>query len=422
MKGEQLFTELMPVENKNGKKKILYYGDSPLTYTGLAHISYQIITALEDDFDITVCAINQFTEVPQGLKYKLFASQSPANDPLNQTLLTMLIEESRFDILFLAVDWNYVTPLNPIIEKKLKKEKFKIILYTPIDVEEIRKELVEQFLLYDYIVTYSEEGVRVLTKSLGKKYDKISYIECGVDSNTFHPLSLNKIRKERKKIFKIEDRDFLIINVSRNQWRKDLGRSMFVFKLWRDYLNSLDPKVKTKLYIHAADNDVGGNLGAVAYSLGIENDFLTLPGSIFEQGGVKPEFLNTLYNCADLLISTSIGEGWGLPITEAMCAKTPVLVPYNTAMIDLVKENRGFFAKSGGSQSEYFIYGSETSFMRPLVNVEDMLIQLKKIYDFKRGLVWTGEMLDIIENAYNFAHDLSWEKAGKLWQNFLKTI
>ena len=422
MNKETLFTELVTPENKSDKKKILFYGDSPLTYTGLGHVTYQIVKALEDDFDISVCAINQFNEVPKDLKYKLYMTKSPATDPLNQELLTMLIKESTFDILFFAVDWNYVTPLNPIIEERLKKDKFKIILYTPIDLEEIRKELAEQFLLYDYIVTYSEEGVRVLTQALGKKYDKISIIPNGIDSITFHPLSLSKIRKERKKIFKLEDRDFLMINVARNQWRKDLGRSMFVFKLWRDYLHSLDPKVKTKLYIHAADNDVGGNLGAIAYSLGIETDFLTLPGSVFEQGGVKPEFLNTLYNCSDLLISTSIGEGWGLPITEAMCTKTPVLVPYNTAMIDLVKDNRGFFAKSGASQSEYFIYGSETSFMRPLVNVEDMLVQLKKIYDLRRGLVWTGEMLDIIENAYNFAHDLSWEKVGDLWQTFLKNI
>ncbi|MBW2651015.1 MAG: glycosyltransferase, partial [Deltaproteobacteria bacterium] len=55
---------------------------------------------------------------------------------------------------------------------------------------------------------------------------------------------------------------------------------------------------------------------------------------------VKPaskEELTKLYNAADLYVSLSVAEGFGLPILEAMSCGTPALVPRNSAQVELVE-------------------------------------------------------------------------------------
>ncbi len=53
-------------------------------------------------------------------------------------------------------------------------------------------------------------------------------------------------------------------------------------------------------------------------------------------GFVSNEDLVGLYNVADLFISSSIDEGFGLPLLEAMSCGCPVVCAHNSAMIELV--------------------------------------------------------------------------------------
>ncbi|WP_163400300.1 glycosyltransferase family 4 protein [Flavobacterium fluviatile] len=52
-------------------------------------------------------------------------------------------------------------------------------------------------------------------------------------------------------------------------------------------------------------------------------------------GYVDIEELVMLYNIADLYVSSSLNEGFGLPILEAVVCGCPILTPYNSAMIEL---------------------------------------------------------------------------------------
>ena len=52
--------------------------------------------------------------------------------------------------------------------------------------------------------------------------------------------------------------------------------------------------------------------------------------------------LNQIYNSIDVMYVATLGEGWGLTITEAMAAYCPVLAPRNTTIPEILGEGRGF--------------------------------------------------------------------------------
>lgn len=406
----------------SAKKTILLYGDSPLISTGFGKVSKYITEALDKDYDLTVCAINQYEDIKYQGNYKIYVSD---NNPFNIAKMKFLVEEKDWDIIILFNDWNIISQFNPDIEKARKRNKdLKVIAYTPIDTEYIPSEALAPLLDYDIIVTYTNWGKDIIENAQPTLKDKVKVIGHGTDLSVFKPLSETRIRKDRKTILSLGDNDFMVLNVARNQWRKDLPRSIQVVKLFRE---SPIFRKETKLmyFINSKVSDMGGNLLDISYALEA-TDLVKFPDPNYfiETVGVTPEFLNQLYNMADVVISTSMGEGWGLPITEAMATKTPVLAPDNSSLREIIgqDEMRGYLMESGKTISEHFVYGVESSLLHPLANIESGVNKLGQIYKDKYKLTYGGATKEKINKAYDYSTFFSWEFIKTKWINLLKEI
>ena len=66
---------------------------------------------------------------------------------------------------------------------------------------------------------------------------------------------------------------------------------------------------------------------------------LVFPPNYSPAAGYPTHILNELYNTADVFVTTHLGEGWGLSVTEAMAAGVPVIAPNNTSMPEILGEN-----------------------------------------------------------------------------------
>lgn len=176
----------------------------------------------------------------------------------------------------------------------------------------------------------------------------------GVDATVYKPLvhaedGASVKYETRKKMFGglVKPTDFLMINVSQHQKRKGLAQSLLVLRDLKG-MAALGGHVDfaPKLYLHMAGENPqeGTNLKEVATQLGLVNgvDVFYADGA-FSNGHAKisEENLNYIYNCADLLLTTSYGEGWGLPITEAMAAGVPVAGPRHTSIGEILGDGRG---------------------------------------------------------------------------------
>jgi glycosyltransferase involved in cell wall biosynthesis len=216
-----------------------------------------------------------------------------------------------------------------------------------------------------------------------------------------------------------DDETFIVVNVNRNQPRKDIGRSLLCWhEFHKKYPNSL-------YYLHTCMQDLGGNLPLMAAVAGLnvtgrgrDMEIMFSPHAFSLQSPFSRGDLNKVYNAANLLISSSTGEGWGLATTEAMAAGTPVLVPGNTANLDIVGEHeeRGYFIKTGGDiDHTIWMYG-HASQPRDCIHSNSCIAQLEHIYLHRQ------ERQEKARAAQRWALDHTWKAQGRKWQELLKAL
>jgi glycosyltransferase involved in cell wall biosynthesis len=199
---------------------------------------------------------------------------------------------------------------------------------------------------------------------------------------------------------------FIVTNLNRNQHRKDIPRTIAAFKEFRKEVpNSV-------LYLHMAAKDQGWNLDEVvkAYGFNTKEDVL-FPDKFGPNQGYPREVVNMIYNASDLIVSTTLGEGWGLSWVEAMATKTPVLMPANTVMKDLITEDRGYLCDSGTRPELHTVLPHDNEVIRPLVDTSDMankMIEISANYDEAKAKA---------EVAYKWvSEELNWQgNVGKMW-------
>ena len=163
-----------------------------------------------------------------------------------------------------------------------------------------------------------------------------------------------------------------------------------------------------------AKKDQGWDLEEVcrAYGFSTAEDVI-FPENFGPNQGYPREVVNMIYNASDCVVSTCLGEGWGLSWGEAMATKTPVIMPANTAMVENITEDRGYLAKSGTNPSLLTVLPHDNEVIRPLVDVEDMVEKMLDVYNNY------DEALKKADKAYKWVHtNLNWQgNIGDQWIN-----
>ena len=395
--------------------KLLCYFDSPTCATGFATVSRNILLSLYDThkYDISILGINHDGSYYDQNKfpYKIYPAVNALRNEMDvygRNSLLRMLSTQPVDILFMIQDTFIVqTFLDKVLElrSKLPKERqFIIVYYYPIDGKP-KKEWIENVVCkIDFPVTYTEYAKRESYEVLGKEFP-LDIIHHGVNKQDFYVVSDDKKFLFKNQNFKDHKDDFFILNVNRNQPRKDLYRSLCAFKLFHD-------KIPNSFYfINCQANDVGGNIRDIASNIGLElyKDY-SFPGNFDANQGYPIEVINMFYNISDLVISTTIGEGYGLSILEGMATKTPLLFPNNTAITEVIGENeeRGYLCKSGEDMDHTICLGmQDNNIIRPLINVEDMANKMIYIYEHQ------DEAKEKAEKAFEWVK--SWKQIGKEW-------
>jgi glycosyltransferase involved in cell wall biosynthesis len=127
--------------------------------------------------------------------------------------------------------------------------------------------------------------------------------------------------------------------------------------------------------------------------------------------GYPIEVVNALYNASDLIVSTTLGEGWGMSWCESMAAGTPVLMPRNTVMEEIITEEKGYLCDSGTTPALHTVLPHDNEVIRPLVDIDDMVNKLIHIYNNY------DEAKAKADKAYDWIRsDLNWQgNIGEQW-------
>lgn len=312
-----------------------------------------------------------------------------------------------YDIFFSIQDTFILQTIIPQIEetREALQKKFATVFYYPIDAQPKPEWITDCVSHIDFPVAYTEYA-KAETLKVDAGLRNIDVIYHGTNLTDFHhiddPIEVATFRKQY--FAGHADGRFLLTNINRNQPRKDVTRSFMILKelkrRGRDVL----------LYLHMAHNDAGGNLLVLAEEFGFElnKDFILPSPKLFTVNqGLPLSMVNLLYNASDAVLSTTLGEGWGLSITEAMATKTPVIAPDNTSLHEMMADNRGILVPSGNTPSHWVMLGAQDNErVRPLMDVEKAADAIERVMD--------GQLPDL-DAAYDWATANSWDNLCTQW-------
>jgi len=393
------------------KIKVLAYCDSPTCATGFGTVSRNIFEGLQATgrYQVDVLGINYWGD-PHTFPYRIWPTGTNAQkDPYGRKKICGMIPQMEYDILFFLQD-TFIMDFLPELIPHLRTQgsKFKSICYFPIDGVP-KEQWIKNISAVDYPVAYSEFG-RDASMAAYSECPELDVIPHGVNTVDYSPLHKEQVEEFRKRYFGKHADKFIFMNLNRNQQRKDIPRTIQAFSEFRKEVP------ESLLYLHMAQKDQGWDLPEVlkAYGLSMAEDVI-FPQNFGPNQGYPRTVVNMLYNCVDAVVSTTLGEGWGLSWSEAMATKTPIIMPRNTALTEAISEDRGYLVDSGTNPSLFTVLPHDNEVLRPLVDVDDMVRQMLAIYnDYDAAM-------EKAEAAYEWVTtELSWGASGPIVDRWIK--
>ncbi len=427
-------------QSKSDKIKILAWGASPQVITGFGVVMRKILCNLyrmyPGKYDVSMVGINhkgdfydefEITGGPENGRFRQWPAMQVGSTTVHMyghhKFLSLLdqLDLKEFDLIFLFEDPFWVGGIIPgtnpqaiyidVIRSKMAAKgaaHVPIVAYFPIDGIPNPKWLTNISKI-DIPITYLNFGKDACIEAAPQLKDRIFTIPHGVDTNEFFPISEMEKKTFKRAMFGDEFVDkFMFLNVNRNQIRKLIPSTLIAFKRFQELTNNA-----AFIYLNMKPvESTGWNLFECCNSLGLTPGVDVMVPPQFEVSkGLPLNELNKAFSSADALVSTAVGGGWELAVTQAFATKTVVIAPNNTSHTELLgnqedeNERRGLLYKSGEKLSQQIIFTSDNSVVRPLPDLDDMVDKMLLIYNNK-------ELRNKLqENAYTWAvNNISWEK------------
>ena len=193
---------------------------------------------------------------------------------------------------------------NAVRQAQTTPDKIKWLRFYPFFMQEI---VARQM---DRIITGSKHSARAISEVFKLPLERIAAIYDGVDSETFRPLEM---RKERGSILYVGNSD------DRNKGARYLVEALALLKDRQD------------LHLTVVDRPIAWLVPSLARELGV-GDRVTVTGR------VSKEELVRLYNQAEVFVSPSLYEGFGLPAAEAMACGAPIVATTAGAFPEVIED------------------------------------------------------------------------------------
>ena len=331
------------------RKKILCLFDY-VARTGFSTVSTNIVAELKKHYGknlhLDIVAINYFGD-PYQEDENTFVISARKNDVQDDAFgryffLKILKEAPDYDGIFICQDLGVIVPFIEVLEH-IKQEKkdtnqkvFKSIFYFPVDCRLIY-ELIRKLEFFDLLVTYNEYGRKEVNRLRPEL--KLKVVPHGNNSKDFYPLKKEDIDLFKNEYFGNNANKFIITNINRNQPRKDFPNTIFAFieakKIWKEDMYKSLPE--PFLYLHTHPNDpMGWDLRAILLQTDlVEDEDYQLLAKEYEEKMCTTKMVNQIYNASDVILTTTLGEGWGLSFSESAACKIPIIAPYTTSFIEM---------------------------------------------------------------------------------------
>lgn len=293
-----------------------------LSLSGNSRATHQILPKLSEHFDVDILGKN-YKGQPHTQPYKIFPYN--LHSPSGTTFLN-LVYYGGYDVVIVQGDTFDVDFLMQGIET-LPDDFVNPRLIGWLAVDGMNQQL-GSLDTFDHIITWTSFGKSELIKC-GLNESKISVIPLGVDTNVFKPL--NKLETRKKIIPELSEDTILIGSFAINHYRKRLDILLHAFSMLLDEL-LLNKDAHLLLLTKHVPNGFGCDLEKLIKWFNLQNK-VTVLDNIYSDSS-----LCELYNCLDVYVNCSLGEGFCLPVLESIACGVEVIIPQGGALHSWVRD------------------------------------------------------------------------------------
>ena len=202
------------------------------------------------------------------------------------------------------------------------------IALVPVDGEPISDRMKRRLDTVDYVVSISHFG-QVQLEIAGYKTD---YIPLGIDCDVFTPGD----KAEARAALGFGQDAFLITVVAANKGYPARKSWLEILEAFRHFNNEHN---EARLYCHTTPMPLVGKANGIPLHEAMKMIEVDPETVIFpDQGelaiGIPDDQMCLIYRASDVLLSPSMGEGFGLPIVEAQACGIPVITQRCSAMTE----------------------------------------------------------------------------------------
>lgn len=300
--------------------KVLWVGDADVS-SGFARCTHAACDALHAaGHEVHVLGLNYWGD-PHDHPYKIWPCHQPldgGNDAWGCDRLPRMIARLRPDVVVILQDpWNISGYLREFARQQLPAELTPpVVGWLAVDATNQRGKPLNDL---SHVVVWTDFAAEELKR--GGYTGAISVVPLGVDSAVFRPGDRAAARARVMPEGYPED-IFLVGAVGRNQYRKRLDLTIEYFAEWvhREHIDN------AHLYLHVGPTgERGVDIASLVRYHGLQGRVVLATPEIGH--GVRSQDLALVYNALDVYVTTTQGEGWGLPTLEAMACGVPCIVP-----------------------------------------------------------------------------------------------
>lgn len=426
--------------------KILVMTDSPKIDTGFGRVGREVWSHLNATGKYDITAIGWFhqdsnREVP----YTVYPTRKnptkghpSQEDKYAHHSFPEIVEKIKPDVVWTLGDmW-----MTDHVKECKGRDSFKWVGYFPIDGEPVPRRWGQVVEDMDVSVAYGEYGLNVIKQRAPNA--NLSYIYHGVNTKLFAPMDENRRASEKKRLLGIADKKVIGI-VARNQPRKafDSLFKMYYHVLRGEWYKCKDcgavtvseydlvsrtssapnkcsvcpstdltkgsPREDVVLYLHCAPKDCGWEL------IDLQDDYGLMGNIIFNPDlqigrGVEEGTLASIYNAIDIFTLPTRGEGFGLPVLEAMSCGVPIVATDYSAHPEWSRDS-GILVPPKVIEAE------------PLTNIRRAIIDIDKYVEATLTLLDSDDLRKKYGAAgREQALKMDWSIVCKEWERIMDSV
>ena len=326
------------------------------------------------------------------------------------------LQIGEYDLLWMMNDVPVLGPMSRLVNhirdtKEFEKKKvFKSVIYFPIDSVPYQRYFPD-LAKFDDLYTYTDYGRKEAIKALQEsniKRTNIGIIPHGTDLDTFKKLKANKDDLREK--YQLPKGRFLYGHINKNQPRKDFGTTLIAF---RNLLDMWEGDEKPALYLHCYHSDKSGikiHIACERLNLEVGKDvFLPIEDKYVNDRYTRAE-INELYNAMDCFVTTTMAEGWGLTVTEAMAVGLPIVCGNHTSLKEITNDGKLVYIVNDLVEH---IQIEDAENIRHKLMPMSVANQMKRVYDdTQKGCVKA--------NYDSKLKEFDWDAIAEIWKGIIK--